>query len=797
MATQESLGAAEGKAYTRPFPPQRDFSSISIKDLLDARETYHVHLSNIESVLGTAIGRYRIQRDDWFANNPPGVRRRADYPKVVGPRTLENSVVRPWSWPCVIVFVKHWNVKDPYDLVPQRLYLPDGRVVPTCVVLAAPDEDPPPPTQQINFPSGLIGGGYACTRTAQNFTRSGTIACLVEREGTYYALTNRHVAGPDGGDVDTVVRGQRVKIGSSDTQYVNRTPLREIFPEWPGERTLCNIDAGLVKLDDLGAWTSQVFGVGEIGDPFDATAASLTLDLIGCPVRAYGGTSGVLEGEIQALFVRYKTLNGADYVTDLLIGRRKPSEDTHGDAAEAHVDTQPGDSGTLWFYDPPNNPPRDIPRDPDLPGEPAPDRGLRARRLRPIAMQWGGQRLRDPGGGQVSHALATFISTVCRVLDVDIVRSYGTGHDEYWGKTGHFSIGWKACERVDAQKFPKLARLMLHNQPNIGFDDDRLVQGTGFRNGRNGFVPLADVPDYVFGFGGANGEMQHFADIDIQSVDGGDSMLDRCVADPRNVSALAWFEYFDGFAQNEVGPDEGSLPFRVWQLWDIMVAALNGGDVIRFVTAGGIMAHFVGDASQPLHASYLHHGRGPTKKTINGVAFPFRHDDKGYQDFHDTPEAQIHAIYEQQMLEIETDVALGGVNDALAARDKPAADLENGWQAACAVIELMQACRERLSPDAIIDADDPSLGPKARATRLWKTKQVRESTLIFLAESSQTLARIWMSAWAVAKGEQNAPDDQLKQFTEAALMQVYRAKDFAPGLSLKQMADSGEFEPPV
>ena len=792
MATQESLGSAETKSRTARFPPQRDFSSISIRDLLDAREAYHVHLSNISSVLGTAIGRYRIHRDDWYAENPPGKPREQGFPKVDEPRTLENSVVRPWSWPCVIVFVKTKQAPSRYELVPQRLYLPDGRVVPTCVVYAPPDEDLPAPTGQINYASEMTGGGYACTRLAQSITRQGTIGCLVERGGSYYALTNSHVAGPDGGFVKTMIRGQSVTIGTADARRADRVAMQEIFPEWPGERTLINLDAGLVRLDDVRNWTSQVFGIGEIGDPFDATASSLTLDLIGCPVRAYGGASGVLEGEIQAMFVRYKTLNGFQYVTDLLIGRRK-----EGPAARSNVDTQPGDSGTLWFYDPPSKP-EEVPHDPELMApEPRPERGRRARRLRPIAMQWGGQRLRGLDDAPVSHALATFVSTVCRVLDVEIVRGYGTGHDEYWGKTGHFSVGWKACDRIDGGKLPRLAALMSANQPRIGFADDRLIEGAGFRNGRNGFVPLSDVPDYVFGFGGNYGAMQHFADIDIKDVDGGAPMLDLCVADPKNVSAKAWHAYFEGFKNNDVGPDEGTLPFRVWQLWQMMVDAIGAGDVIGYVTAGGIMAHYVGDASQPLHGSVLHHGRGPTKKTIKGTDYPYRHGEAQYDAFHDSAEGKIHAIYEQQMLEIETELALAGVNANLAAQNKPASnDITNGWEAACAVIDLMERCRTQLSPDDIIDADDPSLKPKQRATRLWNTQTVRDSTIGFLAESTQLLARLWMSAWVVAGGEHKVTVDQARAFSEDELIAVYKAQGYARAYSLKQMSDSGKFEPP-
>jgi hypothetical protein len=791
MSTQQGPGA-----YTRPFPPPRDFSSVSIRDLLDAREAHHVQLSNIPTVVATAIGRYRIHRDDWYAQHPPNQPRPQDVPRVHAARTLENSVVRPWSWPCVMVFVSEWGTQGRYERVPSRLYLPDGCVVPTCVLYAKPDEELAGPAPQLNFASEMIGGGYSCLRTAQSITRQGTIACLVEREGNYYALTNRHVAGPDEGAVEVIVRGNRVKIGTSEGRHVGRLEMRDVFPEWPTSRTLLNIDAGLVRLDDVRFWTSQVFGIGEIADPFDATTASLTLDLIGCPLRAYGGSSGVLLGEIQALFVQYRTLNGFQYVTDLLIGRRKSGEDTHGTAFLSSVDSAPGDSGTLWFYDPPNNPPQDIPYDPDLsPPEPEPERGRKARRLRPIAMQWGGQRLRGPDGEPVSHALATFISTVCRVLDVEIVRGYATGHDEYWGKTGHFSIGWKACDRIDRDKYPKLAKLMSLNQRRIGFDDHRLIQGSGFRNGANGFVPLADVPDYVFGFGGKLGPNQHFADIDIRAVDGTPSLAERYRTDKTSLSATVWAEYFGGFASHDVGPDEGALPFRVWQFWNLMIEALRVGSTVDFVTAAGIMAHFVGDASQPLHGSWLHHGRAPAKKTIERVGYPYRHGEPGYDEFHGTDEAKIHAIYEQQMLEVDTPTVLGKVNQELAGRPIPRATVANGWQAACAAMDLIEGARARLAPDDIIDADDPSLAPHQRAARLWDNATVRDATIASLADSTQTLAQLWMSAWHLMDGEHKLGDADVRGFTEAELMRVYKKRGYAHAQSLADLARTGDFEP--
>ena len=45
----------------KPFPPPRDYASLSVRDLLDARDAYHLHLSHLSNVVATAVGRYRTQ----------------------------------------------------------------------------------------------------------------------------------------------------------------------------------------------------------------------------------------------------------------------------------------------------------------------------------------------------------------------------------------------------------------------------------------------------------------------------------------------------------------------------------------------------------------------------------------------------------------------------------------------------------------------------------------------------------------------------------------------------------------
>ena len=45
-------------------PYSRSYASLAVRDLLEAREAYHVHLCHLDNVFATAIGRYLIRRDD-------------------------------------------------------------------------------------------------------------------------------------------------------------------------------------------------------------------------------------------------------------------------------------------------------------------------------------------------------------------------------------------------------------------------------------------------------------------------------------------------------------------------------------------------------------------------------------------------------------------------------------------------------------------------------------------------------------------------------------------------------------
>jgi hypothetical protein len=335
---------------------------------------------------------------------------------------------------------------------------------------------------------------------------------------------------------------------------------------------------------------------------------------------------------------------------------------------------------------------------------------------------------------------------------------------------------------------------MKLNQERIGFGDDSLGEGSEFRVGRDDFVPLADVPDYKWLFPREHEGIQHFADVDIQTINGGPTLLAQCVADPGKVSASAWKAYFDGFANAGVGPEEGALPFRVWQIWEAMVAFLKEKDGLSFVAAAGVLSHYVGDASQPLHSSFLHHGV-PPMKSVGGRDFPFKHSSPEFTAFKKTAPSKIHAIYEQEMLEVDAATALASV-DALLQAAGLAIQIGSGHDAAVATVALMDESQARLSPQDIIDADDPTLTQRERAERLWANQSVRDATVASLAGSVRLLAALWASAWEEGDGD-DLPGTKIKTYSEAQLAQKCRQhQTFVPSLSLDEMVTSGDFEAP-
>jgi hypothetical protein len=736
---------------------ERNFAALSTKDLLDARDQYHWHLIHKKNVVGTAIGLYYIRKQDpWPSESKAGSEERGGARTKKGKRTFENSEVRDYSWPCVIVLVDKWQDPEDFatggldydDIVPKRLYMPDGRMVPVCIVCVDPEEPDFSMLPEWHWPEHLMGGGFPLISRAQRVEHIASVGCLVTDGHQIYALTNRHVAGPKGHPVQTIRGGRTVEIGTSSAVQLTRRPFTEVYPEFVARRTFLTLDAGLIDVTNAEEWTSQVYGLGEVGELADLSERNIGARLINAEVVAYGAASGLLRGRIAALFFRHHSIGGYDDVTDFLIAPHPGTSSSH-----------PGDSGTVWHL---------LTADPhDKP--------------RPLALQWGGQGFLGGDGKTFNFALAASLSNVLRLMNVELVAEHNTGAQPFWGKTGHYSIATLACFEVESVD---LQTLLEANVDRISFPQADLEkpkdidQATKDAKKNRHFVPLADVPDVIWKnlphkvvdgeergvFGGrdiaANKGPEHpthFADID-EPNSSGQTLREACVADPANVNVAFWKAFYESLGHTS-SEKQGLLPFRVWQFFDAMVDALENGEINEFVCAAGIMAHYVGDACQPLHGSALANG------------------------FPDGSGSGVHSAYETTMIDNHaTEGLLDNLRASLTTIARPPR-VSSGQEAAVAIVQLMDRVANEIDPEELTNTFIEAGGGHSKALTTALFQRFGTETAKVMADGTVTLAMLWESAWRVALAEGKF-DDQLDPVNKNSLRALYEKTTFVPSLDL-------------
>ena len=735
-----------------PLSSDFDFNMLSLRDLLQARDFFHLHLMHKANVVGTAVGRYLIRNTDPY---PPKKTTPAHH---LTPRTLENSEVREYSWPCIIVFVEQWIQPNDFgegkefsatDYVPKTIYMPDGRRVPICVVAAPLVTVAPPP---INPPSlqekeRKLSGGYAMVTEVQGIPRVGSIGCLVTDGHKQYLLTSRHVAGDPGVSLVASVGGRQIELGKVSDKQIGMMPFEQLYDQWPGKSLVVNVDVALIELSDIREWSASIFALGQLGPLADLSTQNLSLNVIGCPVRAMGGVSGPLAGRVAALFYRYKSVGGREYVADFLIGSRDQNP----------LGTHPGDSGSIWVVD------LEDAKDP----------------LMPLAIQWGGAVFGN-AYESLPFALATNLSNVCRELKVEIVRASYLAQFEYWGAVGHYTIGSLACtQTADA----KLKKLLMDNQARISFKPtaiDTSVNDVSLP----GFVELNDVPDKVWKVPKASDtpygrkgpeNPNHYADIDL--VIAGQQSLDQQTPTAASLSTATWKAYYKAIGWNAVS-QRGLLPFRVWQIYKRMEELVRAKDVASFVAAAGILAHYTGDACQPLHGSFLDDG-DPFRNPDGTPAATMLDHGKGFGH-------GVHTAYEKTMLDENYTALITGVAGALGASHGMAL-VPDGRHAGFATIELMRRTRGHLVPLDIVEeyAAIKKAGKSSSAGALLWSK-FKTPTITCIADGCRTLAMIWESAWVNGGGNQIA-DTKIHTISRPKLRGIYEKQDFLPSKPLGQI----------
>lgn len=716
---------------------QRDYSSLSVYDLLLARDARHAQYARNPNVIGTAIGRYLIRKGEEHVR----VGRDADVATIEqirakgASRTAATASVTRDSWPCVLVFVRKLLPPDqvhPSDYIEPFIVIETDRpprviVAPVCIV-----ESPLEPAAARAFdvqtmPPSPVGGGYPIFTNVQGRRHTGTIACIVTDGRSRYALTNRHVAGPTGTEVypSTSFRSTRLGITS---ESIGRLPFNAVWPMLPLSRSTSPVDAALLELDDADDITAKIFrplerggttvpGGALLGPIVNIDELALDLDWIGRELNAFGAVSGTMRATILGLLYRYIDEGGTDYTCDVLL--------TSDDGTAT---MRPGDSGTLWTYID------------------------HANRQRPFALQWGGEHHRFNYGNQVqTFALATFLSNATRALNVRVETDLNVEGPEYWGQTGHFIIGDLTPDFVrdgDLRAFFAANRELISNNPKDPWTATKPAD----------FVGLADVPDIVW----RNTRMKtegpnHYIDLDLTGFDKlkditVSEVLTRSDYDPQAVQDL----YDDANADPNRPPDshhkgklktfDGMLPWRVGQLFNIMVDAVAQGDLNLFFVAAGTCAHYTGDGCQPLHGAKWTNGRPG-----------------------EPPGA--HAMYEDTMLDDNDafDESLRAyVKTNLPKRDAAAQPISTGKSAAKMVHELLESVQSLMPPTEILNLYQKLLKKHAKpngthdkvgiARDMWDVLGPR--TLEAMFNGCDTLAFIWESAWktGIAKAGATPPD---------------------------------------
>jgi hypothetical protein len=752
-----------------------DFANLSLNDLVTARDLFHVHLMRRPNVVATAIGRYRIRLGDSWPN---------DKKKIHGTsvRRLDNSEVRPYSWPCILVFVTEWQDPKEFasktnEVVPSTIFMPDGKRVPICVIEAPKESKTNIEARNIRFPLNNIGPGNPIIAKVQDQEYVATVGCLVSDGHKIFALTNRHVTGDAGEVVWSELNGVRERVGVSAAKQLTRLPLASIYPNFAAQDTYINLDIGLIEVDDISRWTTKVPGIGVLGPMADFSGINLSLSLVGCHVRGVGAATGEMLGEIQGLFYRYKTGGGFEYVSDLFIGPRAPAKSTaRKRVAPPKFATHPGDSGTLWMLEPAIDAP--------------PSKADGNNAFLPLAMEWGRNMLNSAGSTPPqSFALATLLSRVCALLEVDPVRDWNIDQSDTWGALGHFSIATRTLVALSGN-YPRLDTLMDKNKEIISHTDDALEVGDFKGMGTADFVPMADVPDFFWkpGVGKQNHTRQwegpnHFADMDQKDANG--NTLLSLTTSTDFIDPDKWQAFYDSvkdiLSGDPIAPKHrGLLPFRVWQIFDEMCRFAADGDAPKFVCAAGVLTHYLGDACQPLHISYLHDG-DPNR----AFEYEFTKGKKaGTTEMRPLGQG-VHSAYEDKMVFDHRKEILDGLKRTPKAKKSEL--ITNGFKAAQKTIDMMRGVFEQIPPlDMVQTYIDVGKGGKASSDALWKA--YGQETINVMKQGAHLLAVLWESAWEVGKGETKVRS--LPALTQEEAMAIVTDPDFLPSMTVDQIGAS-------
>jgi len=252
-----------------------------------------------------------------------------------------------------------------------------------------------------------------------------------------------------------------------------------------------------------------------------------------------------------------------------------------------------------------------------------------------------------------------------------------------------------------------------------------------------------------------------------------------------NVHPDVWMAHVRKFktpgSKADPAKEAGLLPFRVWQIFDEMVGFVKAGKEVEYLTAAGVLAHYVGDACQPLHCSFMHHGdpNDPVEREVLHTTGK----KKGKKEIVDDGK-EIHEDYEQNMFKGVRGQDMKTRLAARATRGKPS--IKSGREAAVETVKMMQAAFKRVPPKTLIKRYNELLRADVPKTELLDTlwKEFGDDTVEVMAMGSRLLARLWESAWTLGGGDKKLKGGMLKQ---PDLVGCYSKKTFLKSFLLTEI----------
>jgi hypothetical protein len=222
----------------------------------------------------------------------------------------------------------------------------------------------------------------------------------------------------------------------------------------------------------------------------------------------------------------------------------------------------------------------------------------------------------------------------------------------------------------------------------------------------------------------------------------------------------------------------GLLPFRVWQIFDQMVEFVRNDKISEFVCAAGVMTHYIGDACQPLHISYLHDGdpARATKQTVNHIGGK----KAGTSEVKRIPlGVGVHEAYEDDMVNSHRKEIIDGLDNSPGVQKREY--IASGFEAAKATIDLMRKTFKALPPEEMLQT---FLNAKSKdrdiTDALWRS--YGDGTIAAMQNGTHLLAVLWESAWTAGGGEGKECDISALKPEQA--MAICASTDFLPSCTI-------------